>query len=304
MNLKQFQYVLTLSQEGTFSRAADVLNISQPSLSQYIKKIEKQLGTDLFIRANGEVRLTDAGEVYLETGKKILTLQRQMENELSDISENVSGTVTVGISPYRSVHMIPRVLKEFNQRYPGIKLVVKEKSGSDLIEAALHGEFDVCIIAGPVDEKVFHCETVQEEETVIAVNKKTDLYRLLDREAETVEGKKFPAVDIRLVDGCEFAMLAEYMPMRSITDDILSRYDVSIHEKVQVSSNEALLSIVHSEICASFIPSGITGFETGDIGFFSIKQDAGIRSIAAIYRKDQYLSKPAHDFINIFKALS
>lgn len=304
MNLKQFKYVLTLSQEGSFSRAAETLNISQPSLSQYIKKIEKEIGADLFIRANGEVRLTDAGRVYLETGKKILALQRQMENELSDITDNLSGTVTVGISPYRSVHMIPRVLKEFNRSYPGIKLVVKERSGSDLMESALHGEFDVCIIAGPVDKKIFNYEVVQEEEIVIAVNKKTELYRSLENEAEKIDGKQFPAVDIHLADGHDFAMLAPYMPMRTITDDMLSRFGVEVREKVQVSSNEALLSVVHSETCASFIPSGLTGFETEETAFFSIKQEVGVRSVAAIYRKDQYLSKPTMDLIKIFKAFS
>lgn len=63
MNHKQFNYVLTLAKEGSFSKAADVLNISQPSLSQYIKKIEQQIGLELFDRANGEIRLTDAGRV-------------------------------------------------------------------------------------------------------------------------------------------------------------------------------------------------------------------------------------------------
>ena len=65
MNTKQLKYVLVLAREGTFSRAAEALEISQPSLSQYIKKIESQLGMQLFDRTNGDVRLTDAGREAL-----------------------------------------------------------------------------------------------------------------------------------------------------------------------------------------------------------------------------------------------
>ena len=71
MNTKQFQYVLTLAREGSFSKAADTLNITQPSLSQYIKKIEREVGITLFDRTNGDVRITDAGRVYIETARQI-----------------------------------------------------------------------------------------------------------------------------------------------------------------------------------------------------------------------------------------
>ena len=69
MNTKQLQYVLTLAHEGSFSKAATALNITQPSLSQYIKKIEKEVGLELFDRTNGDVQITDAGRVYLNAGR-------------------------------------------------------------------------------------------------------------------------------------------------------------------------------------------------------------------------------------------
>lgn len=72
MNAKQFKYVLTLANQGSFSKAAEVLEISQPSLSQYVKKIEQQIGLPLFDRINGVVRLTDAGRLYINTGRKVL----------------------------------------------------------------------------------------------------------------------------------------------------------------------------------------------------------------------------------------
>ena len=303
MNLKQLKYVLALSSAGSFSKAADDLNISQPSLSQYIRNIEKELGMDLFVRANGYVRLTDAGKVYLKYGKKILSLEHQLENELSDISGGSSGTITIGISPYRSFHMIPQVAREFNRLHPGIELIIKEKSGSDLIESALHGEFDICVIALPVYEKSFNVEVIQKEEIVIAVNKSSDFYSVLDSSSKPVHGKNYPAVDIRLTEGRDFAMLNPNLIMRSETDKMLARYGISINEKIEVSSNEALISVVSSGMCAAFVSSGLTGTPSGDTAFYSIEQEVATRDIAIIYRKDQYVSKAFEDLCEIFKTL-
>lgn len=304
MNMKQLKYVLVLAEEGSFSRAAETLNITQPSLSQYIKKIEKQLGVELFERTNGDVRITDAGRIYIEAGKKILDLEHQMENAFSDLSEFKGGTVSIGISPYRSVHLMPAVLREFNKLYPHIKLVVREKSGRDLIESAMHGEFDLCVIALPVDEKLFNYELIQKESVVIAVSKDSPLYSTLRLAAKTDKNRRFPAVDIKVVQGKSFAVLKKYMPMRNLTDRILEDNNVQINAKVEVSSNEALLSIVESGVCASFIPSGLTNTSNDKVAFFSIKQNVELRDVAVVYRKEQYISKPISDLIEIFKTVS
>lgn len=102
MNAKQFRYVIVLAREGSFSKAADALNITQPPLSQYIKKIEQEIGLTMFDRANGEVRVTDAGKVCIEAGQKILDIQRQMENAFSDLSGDRSGSLTIGAAPLQS----------------------------------------------------------------------------------------------------------------------------------------------------------------------------------------------------------
>ena len=72
MNTKQLKYVIVLAREGSFSKAAESLGITQPSLSQYVKKIEKEIGLELFDRTGGNLRLTDAGRVYIDAGQKIL----------------------------------------------------------------------------------------------------------------------------------------------------------------------------------------------------------------------------------------
>lgn len=102
MNTKQFQYVLTLAHEGSFSKAADTLNITQTSLFQYIKKVEKEIGLYLFDRKKGDIRLTDTELVYIDAGKKILDIEYQMENCFTDLVSYKTGSLIIGAAPYRA----------------------------------------------------------------------------------------------------------------------------------------------------------------------------------------------------------
>lgn len=303
MNMKQLQYVLVLSQAGSFSKAADILNISQPSLSQYIKKIEAQVGVELFDRLNGNVRLTDAGMVYVDIGRQILDLEHQMENRLSDLANNKSGTVKLGISPYRSFHMIPDILKKFNQLFPNVTLIVTEKSGSDLIDAAEHGDFDLCIIALPIDSPNFDYEIISSEELLVAVNIHSDLYNRLSLNSRKTDNRIYPVIDITLVNGADFAVLNNMMPMYHFTEKALTEFNVTVNKKIEVNSIEALCSVVRSEVCASFVPSGVANPDSNDIQFFSLAQDLHLRDIAVIYRKNQYLSEPIKQLIQILHHL-
>ena len=169
MNTKQFQYVLTLVREGSFSKAAEALNISQPSLSQYIKKIEREVGLELFDRTNGEVKITDAGRIYIEAGQRILAIEHQMENAFTDLAEHKSGSLIIGVAPYRAAGMMPTIAAAFKKLYPGVHLVVREGTTAELIEGMEHGTYDLALSLLPVDDQLFFCEKVMEEELVLAV---------------------------------------------------------------------------------------------------------------------------------------
>ena len=155
MNSKQLKYVLALAREGNFSRAADALGITQPSLSQYIKKIEKEIGLELFDRANGDIRLTDAGRIYIDAGRKILDLEHQMENSFTDLAENKTGSMIIGAAPYRAAGMLPAIARAFQQIHPGMHLVVREGTTAELTEGMEHGEYDLALTLLPIDGQKF-----------------------------------------------------------------------------------------------------------------------------------------------------
>ncbi len=143
MNMKQLKYVDVLSRCSNFTRAAEELGISQPSLSQYVKKIEQQLGTQLFVRTGQEVRLTDAGYTYLQIGRQMLQLENEMNNRLSDIANDQTGTITIGIAPYRCAGMMPKAIRQFREKFPGISIRLSEQITSELKDSAERGKLDL-----------------------------------------------------------------------------------------------------------------------------------------------------------------
>ena len=123
MNFKQATYIRTIVQEGSISAAARKLFISQPSLSQMVRQAESEYGVQLFDRSVSPLRLTFAGERYLEAANQILTVNERMENELREIREENSGLLRLGISVQRGLQVLPVAMPWFSMQYP--KVTVK-----------------------------------------------------------------------------------------------------------------------------------------------------------------------------------
>ncbi len=299
MNLKQMKYVLTLANVGSFSGAAEVLEISQPSLSQYIKKIEQELGVELFERSNGSVRVTDAGRVYLETGEKMLNLETDMQNRLKDVAEHKSGSVTIGTSPFRCITMMPEIVRGFQKRYPGMYLNIREMTTRELLDSTEHGEFDLCLTNLPVDENLFRYEVVMEEEILLAVKKESDL----DVRLRKYTAEKTDAVDVSLLNGESFVMLTEQQMMQKELQNLCNRFQIELKTAVVVKSLEAQIEMVSAGIGSAIVPMGIrksTRMEK-EIRFYSFLQEMPKRTLAVVYQKEKYLSKPMMDLIELIK---
>ena len=304
MNMKQLKYVLVLAREGSFSRAADSLGISQPSLSQYIKKIEREMGLDLFDRSGGDVRVTDAGQVYIDAGRKILDLEQQMERKLEDLAAHRSGSIVVGVSPHRCVHLMPEIVRRFQALYPGMHLVIEERAGASLLDDAEHGQFDLCIATLPVNEKTFTAKVMMREEVVLAVNVHMELYERLSRAAKERKDRMYPSVDLREAAGQPFVCLSEHQPTQKTLDEVCAEYGFEIKKAVECRTIETQFAMVRSRIGAALLPTGISAFSTaGEVAFFSVDQEIPFRDMAVIYRREQYLSQAVQDLIEIIQGL-
>ena len=297
MNIKQLKYVLILAEEGSFVRAAEKIGISQPSLSQYVKKIEQDVGMELFIRTVGEVRLTDAGRIYIEAGKKILELEHGMQNSFSDVSAYKTGSLIVGTSPYRSASMMPKVIRKFREMYPGMHIVVEEMTSSELVDELEHGRFDLCLTLAPVNTHLFSREKIAEEELILAVPAS---FPPIDAAAEP--GKRYPAIDAHFIDGRYFITITETQSMQRTLDDLCHDYGISVRKAAVVKSLEAQIAMVRAGVGMALVPTGIETFcAEGEVTFYSFRQSLPRRDVVAIWRKDRKLNRASQDLLEIMK---
>lgn len=299
MNMKQFKYVLVLANAGSFGKAAEELAISQPSLSQYIKKIEKQVGVELFDRTGGNVRLTDAGRIYVDAGKKILDLEHQMQSKFSDIVAYKTGSVVVGTSPYRSAGMMPTIVKKFHENYPGMHVVVEEMTTGELVDATEHGQFDLCLTILPIDERMFDYEKIMEEELVLAVPASYPVFQ-----TENVEYRKYPAINAFQINNESFIMITENQVMQKALDNLCVDYGLSIKKVAVVKSLEAQIAMVRAGVGVALVPTGIDRFcADGEVQFYSFKQELPRREVVAMWRKDRQLNRATSDLLSIMKKI-
>lgn len=299
MNTKQFQYVLTLAHEGSFSRAADTLNITQPSLSQYIKKIEREIGLELFDRTNGDIRLTDAGRVYIEAGKKILDIEHQMENSFTDLADHKTGSLIIGAAPYRAASMMPVIAQRFQSLHPGMHLIVREGTTAELVEGMEHGEYDLALTLLPIDKRLFNYEKVVEEELILVVPRS---YPALP--TTEVADRKHPAVDAAVLNGASMVMLTDAQFMQKQLENIVLDHKLSIHPAAIVKSLEAQIEMVKAGVGMALMPSGIERFcKPGDVVFYSFIAPLPKREVVVMWRKDQKLSKTTEELKNVIHSI-
>jgi len=139
------KYVYQVYKEGNFTRAAEKLFISQPSLSAAIKGIESKIGAALFERTGNRCVLTEIGEAYITATEQILNAENEFERKMNDIYSLESGQLVVGGTNYLSSYVLPKIINRFTMRYPKIKVTLVEANSGSLGDMLKNGQVDIII---------------------------------------------------------------------------------------------------------------------------------------------------------------
>ena len=143
--ISHMEYIYAIYQEKSFTRAAEKLYISQPSLSLTIKKIENDIGYPIFERCGKEVTLTPIGEKYIKAIEEIMKIQSKLAAEVDDILKLKQGNVAIGSTTFIASYLLPGILKKFNEKYPSIKVSIVVEQSLELENMLEKGEIDIII---------------------------------------------------------------------------------------------------------------------------------------------------------------
>lgn len=312
MTTQQLTYVIAVAECQSISKAAEKLYVTQPSLSQYIRSIEKQLGLNLFDRSVTPLQLTDAGRLYVEWARKILAMEENMNNAISDLMGLETGSVRIGASPFRVRCQLARSIAAFHAKYPKIHLTIREADMKLLRDQLLAGEIDFAIGTGDFEAKQFHVESLAEERLYLAVAPSNPLTTALpeplsaaDIIQATPKYLRQKPVDLTLVQQEPFvaANAGEY-DLETL-NAVCRRCGFVPNIAYSVQTIETVFSFVCSNMGIALLPDSLIyyGNFREHPHYYPLPDSLVLSQISLITRRNAYLSKAAAEYALLLKQL-
>ena len=145
MDTRYLTYILTIAEEKNMTKAAKKLYVSQSSLSQYLTKLEQEIGTPLFFRTRGELVLTPAGRLYAEAAKKVIRIKRQLYRDMAGLENR--GHITIGVTSQFGLQVLTQVIPRFKADYPDYRIEITEQSLPSSTRMLLEESLDLGLLA-------------------------------------------------------------------------------------------------------------------------------------------------------------
>jgi len=283
--------VTELARSGSFTKAAQALYITQPTLSKMVRKLEDELGVPLFARIGKRYELTDAGRVIASEAEKIIASFRNMQSELKDLTGFRKGTVRIGLPPMVGSSFFPRVMSRFRSKYPGLHIQMTEEGSKRVEEEVEAGRLDIGAVLLPVDEARFGSYVFVRETLKLVVPSAHPLASRSEAHLSELAGEPFVyfhrsfALYERVIDACRSVGFHPDIRIES------SQWDF-IQEMVAAGLGIALLP---APICRSLRPERVR--------VLSLVEPAIPWHLAIIWRKDGYMPLAAREWIRLAKEL-
>ena len=305
MNSRQLEYVVTLAEEGSFSKAAKKLIISQPSLSQYIQKLEAELSTQLFVRSS-PLKLTYEGRIYVESARRILNEENVLKQTIFDIVNDKVGEIVIGAGLFNNTHVLPHIVQKFQQKYPKIKVIMKETVEPMLFEMLDKGDCDVIFTTMQPERDFGNYEIVnlKSEKYYLAVPAQSDpLFEKYDIILKELPENTFPKMDIKIFRNLPFIFIGnKKVPLHIILETLCKKEGIEPISQIECANVAVVLHLVSAGAGVSIVPSTAALFNSSNnIHFYEIKQLHQSRKLDLIYARDRYLPKNVKYFMDMAK---
>jgi DNA-binding transcriptional LysR family regulator len=155
MEIRHLQYIAAIVRCNSFTKAAEALHITQPTISKMIKNLENELNLEVFDRGGKHIKLTAAGKAIYDYAVPILALFDNLQTEINDLTYLKKGSIRIGLPPMAGSSFFPSVLKSFQDKYPSIAIKLIEDGAKKVEEHVADGTLDVGVVLWPVDETLF-----------------------------------------------------------------------------------------------------------------------------------------------------
>ena len=291
--LQQLRILKAIAKEKNFTRAAEILYISQPSLSKQIKNLEKNLDILLINRENNKISLTENGKIFLRYSERILALCEESCRALMDLKNGDRGNLIVGASQTIGTYLMPRVLALFAQNYPQIHLKVQVNSTRLIANHVLNREIDIAVIGGEIPDEL-------KKNLTIKHFVKDELSLIISKAHPFVKKKIVSKKDLYYLN---FITLNSNSTIRKFIDNTLIKNEIDTKRLkivMQLNSIEGIKTAVSLGLGAAFVSSSAIEkeIELKTIKILRIENLQITRTLSIISNPKSYKSKAFELFYN------
>jgi DNA-binding transcriptional LysR family regulator len=274
MELRHLRYFVAVAEELHFGRAAERLHIAQPPLSQQIRRLEQELGVELFRRNRRRVELTDAGRLLLEQSRPLLAQADHTEKLLGRASAGEVGRLSIGFVGSASYEVLPAILHEFRNRFPEVELRLEEQTTGDQVDALNVGRIDVGLVRPPVADDSIELTPLVEERLIAALP------------------EAHPLAERATVPVAALAQEPFVLPPRRLTglyEDVIGvcrEAGFSPQVVQEAGEMQTIVSLVSAGIGVSLVPESVETFRRPRVAYRPLRGPNASLEIALARRRD------------------
>lgn len=246
MKFDNFDYIMAIAQERNLTKAAKKLFISQPALTIYLNKLEENLGIKLFDRSSSPIKITYAGELYIQEFQKIENIKEGLYAKLNLLAQNKEKSISIGIGKYRGKYWLPILIPKFLEIYPDVKINIKECSDDELEKYILNQTIDLAFSSTPIISPDIEYLSLKEEEVLVVLPPKHPALK-----DKNLKGNS--SSNPLLINHCDIINDTFLLPARGHR---IYRYILNFMKTFNVNSNK-IINIENSDTALQLTSKGI-----------------------------------------------
>ena len=291
MLLRHLRYLLAVADNGGFTRAAEALHVSQPTLSQQIRQLEESLGVILFDRTSRTVKPTDAGEAYIACARRVLVELAAGKRALHDVKDLSRGSLRLAMTPTFMAYLVGPLIRDYTAHYPNIHLEIFELSMDEIEMGLADDSLDIAIAFDQVRNADIESIPAFIETLGLMVGRDHPLY-----ECQT-------PLSAEQVAQLEFALLTPDFVTRVCIDEYFAKTKITPRVVIEVNSVNTLLEVIRHTTVATILPEAIATQDRA-LRKIALADKGPHRGAALLRRKNNYHSAASVAFMDLMLGMS
>ena len=308
MNLKQIEAFVSVAEEGSFSKAANTLFLTQPTVSAHISSLEKELGVRLFVRNTKEVNLSEDGALLYGYAKQMIVLQKKIESAFDKTRREDTGCIRIAASSVPSQYLIPHVLTCFHEKYPNEQFKIMETDSAKVTEHVINGNADIGFTGAVFDKKHCRCIPFYKDDMVVITPNNLKFRKLMQHSHGKTDWNKD-----ELEIGVAEKIWVEKEPLilrepgsgtRKEAEKLLGKMGISMDDMnvfASLENQETIKRYVKKGMGISIISrlAAQEEIQEGKLLCFTLGEGIGKRNINVIYNKNFRLPDSVENLLNV-----